>query len=197
MAVTLSKGQKISLAKEGGDALSKVVMGLGWDAVQPKKKGFLSSLLGGGEVNIDLDASCALFDENRRPVDFVWFNQLKSRDGSIIHTGDNLTGEGDGDDEQIIVDLARVPANVHYLVFTVNSFRGQTFDEVENAFCRLVDASSNQEIAKYTLTGGGNFTAMVMAKLYRHNGEWKMHALGEPTNGQVVEQLLPAMINCL
>ena len=196
MAVTLTKGQKISLTKEGGGALVKVTMGLGWDAVQ-KKKGFLSSLLGGGETNIDLDASCGLFDENKKPVDFVWFRQLKSRDGSIVHTGDNLTGEGEGDDEQIIVDLSGVPAYVKYLVFTVNSFQGQTFNEVENAFCRLVDNSTDSEIARYTLTGGGNYTAMIMAKLYRHNNEWKMHALGEPSNGRVVEELLPAMINTL
>ena len=197
MSVNLVKGQKISLAKDGGGALTKVVMGLGWDAVQ-QKKGFLKSLLGGGgQTNIDLDASCGMFNENKEPVDFVWFSQLKSKDGSIVHTGDNLTGEGEGDDEQIIVDLPRVPANVKYLVFTVNSFRGQTFNEVENAFCRLVDNSNQKEIAKYTLSGGGNYTAMIMAKLYRHNDEWKMHALGEPTSGRVVADLLPAMINCL
>ncbi|MDR2076938.1 MAG: TerD family protein [Desulfovibrio sp.] len=192
MSVTLVKGQKISLAKEGGGALTKVVMGLGWDAVQPKK-GFLGSLFGRGQTTIDLDASCALFDQNKQPVDFVWFRQLQSRDGSIVHTGDNLTGEGEGDDEQIIVDLSRVPPDVIYLVFTVNSFRGQTFNEVENAFCRLEDCSTGKELARYTLSGGGDYTAMIMAKLYRHQGEWKMHALGEPTNGQVVEQLLPAM----
>lgn len=193
MAVSLVKGQKISLSKEaGGGGLSKVVMGLGWDAV--KKKGFLGF---GRSQDIDLDASCALFDAQKKPVDVVWFRQLRSRDGSIVHTGDNLTGEGEGDDEQIIVDLDKVPAAVQYLVFTVNSFRGQTFDEVENAFCRLVDGSTGKEIARYTLSGGGQHTAMVMAKLYRHSGEWKMHALGEPTSGQVVEQLLPAMIATL
>lgn len=192
MAVNLVKGQKISLAKESGGTLSQVVMGLGWDAVQ-KKKGFLGSVFGSSPTNIDLDASCALFDENRNALDFVWFQQLKSRDGSIVHTGDNLTGDGDGDDEQILVDLTRVPANVKYLVFTVNSFQGQTFNEVENAFCRLVDSRTRKELARYTLTGGGNYTAMIMAKLYRHNGEWKMHAWGEPANGRVVEELLPAI----
>jgi tellurium resistance protein TerZ len=196
MAVSLVKGQKISLAKESGATLSKVVMGLGWDAVQ-KKKGFLGSIFGSSPTNIDLDASCALFDENKETMDFVWFQQLKSRDGSIVHTGDNLTGEGEGDDEQIIVDLTKVPAKVKYLVFTVNSFRGQTFNEVENAYCRIVDSSTQKEIARYTLTGGGNYTAMVMAKLYRHDNEWKMHALGEPTNGRVVAELLPAMIAVL
>ncbi|MDR0354280.1 MAG: TerD family protein [Deltaproteobacteria bacterium] len=204
MGVNLQKGQKISLAKEGGAGLTKVVMGLGWDAVQPpqqQKKGFFKSLLGGGgsdgRVDIDLDASCGMFDENKQLVDCVWFQQLRSKDGSILHTGDNLTGEGEGDDEQIIVDLPRVPANVKYLVFTVNSFRGQTFNEVENAFCRLVDGSNQNEIAKYALSGGGNFTAMIMAKLYRHNNEWKMHAIGESTSGRTVADLVPGMTNCL
>ena len=193
MAISLVKGQKISLSKEAGTSLSKIIMGLGWDAV--KKKGFLG--FGGGSKDIDLDASCCLFDEQKQPVDVVWFKQLRSRDGSILHTGDNRTGEGDGDDEQILVDLSKVPPQVKYLVFTVNSFCGQTFDEIENAYCRIIDAQSNKEVAKYTLSGGGNFTAMVMAKLYRHDGEWKMHALGDSANGQVIEHLLPAMIATL
>ncbi|MDR1036374.1 MAG: TerD family protein [Deltaproteobacteria bacterium] len=191
MAINLTKGQKISLDKESGGGLSKVVMGLGWDPV--KKKGLFFSR----KVDIDLDASCALFDAQKQVVDVVWFQQLKSRDGSIVHTGDNLTGEGEGDDEQIIVDLSRVPASVNTLVFTVNSFQGQTFNDVENAYCRIVDSRNNGEIARYTLTGGGAFTAMVMAKLYRHNNEWKMAALGEQGNGRTIQDLLPTMVNCL
>ena len=135
MAISLSKGQTISLAKESA-GLSKIHMGLGWDPVK-KKVGFLASLLGGGGGgggDIDLDASCLMFDQAKQLVDIVWFRQLKSKDGAVTHTGDNLTGEGDGDDESIIVDLDRLPAGVQTLVFTVNSFRGQTFDEVENAF---------------------------------------------------------------
>ncbi|MDR1079606.1 MAG: TerD family protein [Deltaproteobacteria bacterium] len=191
MAINLTKGQRISLDKESGGGLSKVVMGLGWDPV--KKKGLFFSR----KVDIDLDASCGMFDANKNPVDMVWFSQLKSKDGSIVHTGDNLTGQGEGDDEQIIVDLARVPANVTSLIFTVNSFRGQTFNEVENAYCRIVDTRNNGEIARYTLTGGGAFTAMIMAKLYRHNNEWKMAALGEQGTGRTINELLPAMISTL
>ncbi|MDR2612913.1 MAG: TerD family protein [Deltaproteobacteria bacterium] len=191
MTISLVKGQKISLEKESSPGLGKVVMGLGWDPV--KKKGLFRSRA----VDIDLDASCALFDSAKKPVDFVWFRQLKSRDGSIVHTGDNLTGQGEGDDEQIIVDLPRVPAEISYLVFTVNSFRGQTFNEVDNAYCRIVDTRNNNEIARYTLTGGGAYTAMIMAKIYRHGGEWKMHALGDQANAQVVEQLVPAMVGLL
>src|SRR5699024_4726565 len=130
MPVKLVKGQKISLEKESGGALSQVVMGLGWDAVE--RKGFFG--FSGGSQQIDLDASCILFGEAGDVLDTVWFRQLKSKDGSIIHTGDNLTGEGEGDDEQIIVDLTRVPANIKNLVFVVNSFTGQNFSQVKNAF---------------------------------------------------------------
>jgi len=187
MAISLQKGQKISLSKEGGGTLTKVVMGLGWDAV--KKKGFLG--FGGSSTEIDLDASCLLFNEQKQLVDVVWFRQLKSNDGSIQHTGDNRTGAGDGDDEQIIVDLSRVPTQVHALVFTVNSFTGQTFAQVENAYCRIVDGVKNAEIARYQLTVQGGHTAQIMAKVYRHNGEWKMHAIGENGAGRTFEQLLP------
>src|SRR4051812_12964011 len=127
MGVSLTKGQRISLQKEGGGALTKVIMGLGWDA-KKKKAGFLG--FGGGSQEIDLDASCLLFDESRSLVDAVWFRQLKSRDGSIVHTGDNRTGAGEGDDEQIIVDLSAVPATVKSLVFVVNSFTGQDFSQI-------------------------------------------------------------------
>lgn len=187
MSVNLQKGQKISLDKEAGGALSRVTMGLGWDVA--KKGGFFG--FGAKAESIDLDASCVLFDEQNRPVDVVWFRQLKSQDGSIVHTGDNRTGAGDGDDEQINVDLARVPANVKALVFTVNSFTGQTFAQVENAFCRVVNAANNQEVARYDLSVQGAHTAQIMVKLYRHNGEWKMHAIGENGRGRTFDELLP------
>lgn len=191
MAVSLVKGQKISLEKSGGGSLTKVFMGCGWDTV--KTGGLLGRMFGGGDGgSIDLDASCILFDENRNVLDTIWFRQLKSRDGSIVHSGDNRTGDGDGDDEVINVDLSRVPPNVKALVFTVNSFTGQTFDKVANAVCRLVDASNNQEVAKLDLSDvKGAHTAVIMAKVYRHNGEWKMHAIGEKANGQTFHDLLP------
>ena len=187
MSVNLQKGQKISLDKEAGGALSKVTMGLGWDAI--KSKGLFG--FGGKTETIDLDASCVLFDEANNQVDTVWFRQLKSKDGSIVHTGDNRTGAGDGDDEQIIVDLSKVPANVKSLVFTVNSFTGQNFSTVQNAFCRIFDTNSNKEIARYDLSVQGSHTAQIMAKLYRHNGEWKMHAIGENGSGRTFDDLMP------
>lgn len=187
MAVSLQKGQKISLDKEAGGALTKITMGLGWDAI--KTKGFLG--FGAKTESVDLDASCVLFDENNRPVDYVWFRQLKSKDGSIVHTGDNRTGAGEGDDEQIVVDLSRVPASVNSLVFTVNSFTGQNFSQVQNAYCRIVNAVNDSEVARYDLSVQGSHTAQVMAKLYRHNGEWKMHAIGENGSGRTFEELMP------
>ena len=187
MSVNLTKGQKISLDKEAGGSLSKITMGLGWDAV--KSKGFLG--FGGKSETIDLDASCVMFDEGNRSTDVIWFRQLKSRDGSINHTGDNRTGAGDGDDEQINVDLNAVPANVKSLVFTVNSFTGQNFSQVENAYCRIVNAGNGQEVARFNLSVQGAHTAQIMAKLYRHNGEWKMHALGENGSGRTFDDLIP------
>ncbi len=191
MAVNLQKGQKISLEKEAGGTLSSIVMGLGWDAVK-KSGGFFG--FGGGSAEIDLDASCLLFDENKQVLDSVWFRQLRSRDGSITHTGDNRTGDGDGDDEQIIVNLNSVPANIKSLVFTVNSFTGQDFSQVANAFCRIVDKSSGKEIARYDLSVQGRHSAQIMAKLYRHNGEWKMHAIGENGTGRTFQDLLPQIL---
>jgi tellurium resistance protein TerZ len=190
MSVSLTKGQKISLDKEAGGALTKITMGLGWDAI--KSKGLFG--FGGKSETVDLDASCIMFDEGNKAVDYVWFRQLKSKDGSIVHTGDNRTGAGDGDDEQIIVDLSRVPANVKSLVFTVNSFTGQSFAQIENAFCRIINGSDNKEVARYDLSVQGPHTAQIMTKLYRHNGEWKMHAIGENANGRTIEDLIRQIV---
>jgi tellurium resistance protein TerZ len=198
MAISLQKGQKISLDKESGQALNKIVMGLGWDMVKKAGGGgLLGGLFGGGgsdSGSIDLDASCVLFGENNVVLDTIWFAKLKSNDGSIVHTGDNRTGAGEGDDEQIVVELSKVPANATAMVFTVNSFSGQTFDKVSNAYCRIVNASNNQEVARYELGAQGSHTAQIMAKLYRHNGEWKMHAIGEVSSGRTIEQLIPSII---
>ena len=189
MAVNLQKGQKISLEKEAGGTLTSVVMGLGWDVA--KKKGLFGF---GREQSIDLDASCFIFDDNNNPIDLVFFGQLASRDGSVQHSGDNRTGEGDGDDEQIAVALNRIPANVKTLVFTVSNYTGQNFSQVENAYCRLVDGQTGKEIARYDLSAQGNHTAQIMAKVYRHNGEWKMHAIGENSQGATPDLILPKIV---
>ncbi len=191
MSISLSKGQTISLEKSSG--LTKIFMGCGWDPAQPKKKGFFGSLLGGGAADeIDLDASVIVFDENKQSIDLVWFQQLKSKDGSILHSGDNLTGEGDGDDETIYVDLDNLDARAKYLVFTVNSFRGQTFDEVDNAFARLVDDRSKSEICRYTLNEKGRHTGVMMASMEKTSAGWQMTAHGTPTNGRTAKELVGA-----
>ena len=190
MSVSLSKGQTLSLAKETG--LRSVFMGLGWDpAEKPQKKGFLSGLLGGGggAADIDLDASVIVFDAQKQAIDTVYFGQLKSKDGAIRHGGDNLTGEGDGDDEVIHVDLSALNPAAAYMVFTVNSFRGQTFDEVDNAVARLVDASGNREICRYTLAEKGGHTGVVMASMAKTPEGWQVTAHGIPAGGRTARDL--------
>ncbi|MFE4646336.1 TerD family protein, partial [Streptomyces sp. NPDC056730] len=114
----------------------------------------------------------------------------------VRHTGDNRVGGAGqgGDDESIVVDLQRVPVHVDQIVFTVNSFTGQTFEEVDNAFCRLVDETSGQELTRYTLAGGGKHTAQVMAKVYRSGGGWQMSAIGTPAEGRTFQDLMPAVV---
>ena len=186
MALTLTKNQSISLAKTAGSSLTQVSMGLGWDPV--KSKGLLGKLLGGGG-EIDLDASCLLLDGNKDPIDVMWFRQLASKDGSIKHSGDNRTGEGSGDDETIHVDLTRLPASVQYLMFTVNSFTGQTFDKVENAYCRLMNRSNNTELARFNLSQKGSHTGVLMAYLSRNGGDWQLTALGNVASGFTVQEM--------
>jgi len=187
-SINLTKGQKIELKKADGGALTAVFMGLGWDA---SSGGFLG--MGGG--SIDLDASVIMFDVNKTVVDTVSFSKLHSSDGSIRHSGDNLTGAGDGDDEVIHVNLTTVPTNVDSLVFVVNSYQGQTFNKVKNCFARLVDSVENKEICIYKLNERGTTnTGLIMAKLYRHNGGWKMNALGTPCNGRTVASIVPEAV---
>ncbi|MDX3382359.1 TerD family protein [Streptomyces niveiscabiei] len=190
MSVDMTKGQRISLNKSDGGALTSVRMGLGWQAAQ--RKGFLAKLAGPREI--DLDASALLFAEGQL-ADVVFFQHLVSDDGSVRHLGDNLTGGSGagGDDEVVLVDLGRVPGRVDQIVFTVNSFTGQTFAEVENAFCRVVDEVTGKELARYTLSGGGAYTAQIMAKLRRTGGGWQVEAIGEPATGRTFQDLLPAV----
>lgn len=183
MAISLTKGGNVNLSKEA-PTMQKAVVGLGWDARATDGSAF------------DLDASAFMLnpsDKVRSDDDFIFYNQPKSVEGSLEHLGDNRTGTGEGDDEQIIVDLDRVPSGVQHLVFTVNSFSGQSFDQVQRAFCRLLDGSNQREIARYDLGCQGPHTALVMAKLYRHNDVWKMHAIGEKGRGRTFQELLPIL----
>lgn len=183
MTINLTKGQGLSLAKNTG--LSRVFMGLGWDAAQTK--GWFGKVKSGGDI--DLDASVIAYDANGSVVDSVWFGSLRGMGGAVQHSGDNRTGDGDGDDETIHIDLAALPANIQTLVFTVNSYRGQTFDAVDNATCRLVDASNNAELCQFRLAEKGSHTGLIMTSLSRKKGFWEVTAIGEPVGGTSVRDL--------
>lgn len=187
--ISLTKNQSVSLSKESS-SLSQLQFGLGWDPI--KKKGFLSGLLGGSGA-IDLDAGCVLLGSAGNKIDTIWFRKLQSSCGSVIHSGDNLTGEGDGDDEVINVNLSKLSGNVEYLVFTVNSFRGQTFNDVDNAFCRVVD-QSGKELARYKLTEQGSHTGIVIASLRRNNGNWDFTAHGHACRGRTIDDMHPDIV---
>lgn len=190
MAINLQKGQRVDLTK-GSPGLSKIMVGLGWDPVQKSGGGGLfGSLFGGGGANIDCDASVLMLGENdklKNNKDVIYFGNLKSKDGSVQHSGDNLTGDGDGDDEQIMIDLNRIPANIQKLVFIVNIYdcvkRKQHFGMIQNAFIRIVNASNNQEMIHYNLTDDySDKTCLVVGEIYRHGGDWKFAAVGTGTN---------------
>ena len=187
MALSLTKNQSISLEKTAGNRLKHVTLGLGWDPV--KAGGILGRLLGGGG-DIDLDASCIVLDADKQAVDLVWFRQLTSRDGAIQHDGDNRTGEGDGDDESIHVNLEALPATVKYLVFTVNSFTGQNFEKVANAYCRLIDSGTHAELGRFNLTEKGGHTGLVMAYLARTAEGWEFTTVGQTTQGRTADDLV-------
>ncbi len=184
--VDLTKGQKVVLRKDGGVQLTRIGMGLGWDPVV--KQG----LFGSKAKDIDLDASVVLF-AGPQVVDVVYFGQLQSKDGSIAHQGDNLTGAGDGDDEVVNVDLPAVNGAVTSLVFIVSSYQGQRFDQVANAYCRLVDSTNGAELARFALAGGMPYTGMVMCTITRQGGEWKLRAIGEPINAKTPKEALPQL----
>lgn len=175
MSISLEKGQKLNLTKDN-DNLDMLIVGLGWDV---KKGGFFSSAF-------DLDASAFCLGADSRITtkkDFVYFGNRNNSNKSVHHTGDNLTGAGDGDDEQIIVNLKDVPSNIERIVFTVNIYsaksRGQNFGKVDNAFIRIVDAKNNTEMCRYNLDKDfKDETAVVFGEIYRRNGDWKFNAVG-------------------
>lgn len=196
MGINLQKGQRISLSKES-PGLTKLICGLGWDVAKSSGGGFFGAF--SNTQNCDLDASVICLDQNGKVKDvanLVYFGNLSHKSGAITHLGDNLTGAGEGDDEQIIVDLARLPKEIAKLVFTVNIYeciaRKQDFAQVKNAFVRLVNTSNNQELAKYNLSGSEykGMTGMIMAEIYNHNNEWKMAAIGTGVNVNGLEGLV-------
>ncbi len=179
MPINLTKGQKVSLTK-GNPGLKKIMVGLGWDVNQ-----FDTG------ADFDLDASVFLAGANGKcptEKEFIFYGNLEHASGAVKHMGDNLTGEGDGDDEQIEVDLSLVPANIEKIAFTVTIYdaenRHQNFGQVSNAYCRIVDENTNEELIRFDL--GEDFsieTAVVVGELYKHNGEWKFNAIGSGFQG--------------
>lgn len=191
MSVSLQKGQKVSLTKENA-GLSKVIVGLGWDEAQ-QKRGFFAPK----PQPIDCDASAILLINGKLHSndDVIYFNNLKHRTGTVLHMGDNLTGAGEGDDEQIIVDLAAIPSEYDKIVIVVNIYqayqRKQHFGMIQNAFIRLVDARNNTEMCKYNLSENySDMTAMIFGEIYRHNGEWKFSAVGQGTKDPGLGELI-------
>ena len=175
MAISLKKGQRISLTKEA-PGLKQIMCGLGWDVSQ-----------GFGARQIDLDSSVICLNADKKLTDvknIIYFGNLRHSSEAIAHQGDNLTGAGEGDDEVINLDLPLIPPDIFYLVFVINIYkcfdRKQDFSKVKNAFVRLVDRSNNKELAHYNLSGSeyAGMTGMILAEVYRHNNEWKMAAIG-------------------
>ncbi|MEU7720824.1 TerD family protein [Streptomyces tibetensis] len=176
--VSLQKNQTVSLVKGGRPLLSQVRMGLGWEPAYRGK-------------DIDLDASVIAYGPQRNHIDSCYFGKLQIVGGAIRHSGDNLTGEGGGDDETIMVDLGRLPQEVTGLVFTVNSFSGQKFTEVAKAYCRLLDGTTGEELVRFDLTGAEPQTGVLMAKLIRQfSGEWEMTAMGDFVKSRTVRGMV-------
>ncbi|MCX4879938.1 TerD family protein [Streptomyces sp. NBC_00847] len=176
--VSLQKNQTVSLVKGGRPLLTQVKMGLGWEPAFHGK-------------DIDLDASVIAYGPQRNHIDSCYFGKLTILNGAVKHSGDNLTGEGGGDDEVIVVDLGRLPQEVTALVFTVNSFSGQKFTEVAKAYCRLIDAATDEELVRFDLTGAEAQTGVLMAKLIRQfSGEWDMTAMGAFVKARTVRNMV-------
>ncbi|QNN43583.1 TerD family protein [Pedobacter roseus] len=193
MAINLQKGQRISLEKSNGSKLQNVCVGINWGAIE--KKGLFG--FGSSKEAVDLDGSCALYNENKQLLEVVYFGNLKSKNGSVKHSGDDLTGDMGGDDgldnEVITLDFAQLDANVSYAAFVLNSFRGHDFGTIPFASIRIYEGTTkrvNEVFAKYDIANGSNFAghvSMVMGVFYKKNGEWKFNAIGEPTKDRKLE----------
>ncbi|WP_036478261.1 TerD family protein [Myxosarcina sp. GI1] len=194
MAISLKKGQRISLTKEA-PGLKQIMCGLGWD-VAAKSGGLFGSLK--GDRNFDLDSSVFCLNADKKLTDIknvIYFGNLRHTSDAIAHQGDNLTGAGEGDDEVINLNLPLIPADISYLVFVINIYkcaqRQQDFSQVNNAFVRLVDRANNKELARYNLSGSeyAGMTGMILAEVYRHNNEWKLAAIGDGFKANGLEDI--------
>ena len=185
--IELTEGQELALTAEDGETLTNVQMAVGWDHAPT------AGFIGSGAPPIDLDASAVQFAGGQL-FDLAFFNNLATRDGSVVHLGDNITGKGTGDDEVITVDLSRVYPKVDSILFMVTSYQGHSLEFIRNAYCRLVD-HNDTELARFTITLGVRETGLVMAKLFRDGSIWKLRPIGAgialktPTDS--LEALLP------
>jgi tellurium resistance protein TerZ len=194
MAIKLEKGQRINLEKNNGNKLQNICVGVNWGAIEHK------SLFGKKVEAVDLDASCATFNEQNKPLEVIYFGNLKSKNGSIKHSGDDLTGDTGGDDgldnEVITVDLNKLPAEVAKIAFVLNSFRGQDFKTIPFASIRIYEGTPdrvNEVFATYDIANSAAFAgsvSMVMGIFYKRNGEWKFNAIGEPTSDTNLQNTL-------
>lgn len=181
MAINLQKGQKIDLTK-GNAGLKKLFVGLGWDPVKS------------GGSNIDCDASVIMLDSNGKYVELVYFGNKSNKNKSVVHSGDNLTGAGDGDDETIAVDIPKIPENIDKLIFVVNIYecvsRKQDFGMIQNSYIRIVNGDNNSELAKFSLIDSfAGKTTLIPGEIYRHNGEWKFNAIGQGTDEKSLTEI--------
>lgn len=199
MSINLVKGQRIDLTK-GNSNLSRIIVGLGWDPVEQKKS---FSLFGGSRsADVDCDASAILLKDNRIQDrnSVVYFGNLEVLRGGVSHTGDNLTGEGDGDDEQIIVSLDMIPETYDKIVFVVNIYdarkRNQHFGMIKNAYIRIADYSTNQELVRYNLSDDySNKRTLITGEIYRHGNEWKFAAIGDGTEDNALGEIVDKYSN--
>lgn len=203
MSINLQKGQKIELTKSGS-GLKHIMVGLGWDEAHKENSddGFQGLFKSKPQYmkpqDIDCDASAIICDNDGKYMNLVCYRNLQLSDGSIVHQGDNLTGAGDGDDEQIIVDLSKVSPSVGKIVFVVNIYqaskRSQHFGMIRNAFIRLVDIDKNNEICRYNLSDNySGMEGLIVGEIYRYNGDWKFNAIGQPVKSAAYVDDLTAM----
>lgn len=182
--IELTPGQEMVLATPDGEPLHQLRMGLGWD--KERTAGFI----GTGAPDVDLDASAAQYGDGQF-YDLAFYNNLQTRDGSVVHLGDNKTGRGEGDDEVITVDLDRVHPRIDTVVFLVSSYHGHTLEWISRAYCRLV--AGDQELARFTLTHGVPETGLVMVKIHRDGEQWKLRAIGAGIPAKVPSESVEAM----
>ncbi|MFG4002745.1 TerD family protein [Flavobacterium aquidurense] len=194
MAINLEKGQRINLEKSNGSKLQNICVGVNWGAIE--KKGFF----GTKKEPVDLDASCAIYDEKKNHIDSVNFRKLISNDRAIKHSGDDLTGDLNGDDgldnEVITLDFSQLTPAANHVAFFINSFRGQDFKDIPFASIRIYEGTPtrvSQEFARFDIANDASFAgnvSMVLGVFYKRNDEWKFSAVGVPTNDKKLEQTI-------